>query len=81
MNESKISAEKLAKVRALNEIALGRGQSLAQMAIAWLLKDERVTTVLLGASTPQQMLDNIGTLKNMSFASDELARIETILKG
>jgi L-glyceraldehyde 3-phosphate reductase len=81
MNEGKISAEKLAKVRALNEIALGRGQSLAQMAIAWLLKDERVTTVLLGASTPQQMLDNIGTLKNMSFASDELARIETILKG
>lgn len=81
MNEGKISAEKLAKVRALNEIALGRGQSLAQMAIAWLLKDERVTTVLLGASTPQQMLDNIGTLKNMSFDSDELARIETILKG
>ncbi len=81
MNEGKISAEKLAKVRALNEIALDRGQSLAQMAIAWLLKDERVTTVLLGASTPQQMLDNIGTLKNMSFASDELARIETILKG
>jgi len=81
MNEAKISDEKLAKVRALNELALGRGQSLAQMAIAWLLKDERVTTVLLGASTPQQMLDNIGTLKNMSFTSDELARIETILKG
>ncbi|MFM8371005.1 MAG: L-glyceraldehyde 3-phosphate reductase [Bacteroidota bacterium] len=81
MNEAKISAEKLAKVRALNEMALGRGQTLAQMAIAWLLKDERVTTVLLGASTPQQMLDNIGTLKNMSFTSDELARIETILKG
>jgi len=81
MNEAKISAEKLAKVRALNEMAVGRGQTLAQMAIAWLLKDERVTTVLLGASTPQQMLDNIGTLKNMSFTSDELARIETILKG
>ncbi|MCE2822154.1 MAG: L-glyceraldehyde 3-phosphate reductase [Saprospiraceae bacterium] len=81
MNEAKISDEKLAKVRALNELALGRGQSLAQMAIAWLLRDERVTTVLLGASTPQQMLDNIGTLKNLSFTSDELARIETILKG
>ncbi|MFM7402024.1 MAG: L-glyceraldehyde 3-phosphate reductase [Bacteroidota bacterium] len=81
LNEAKISAEKLAKVRALNEMAVGRGQTLAQMAIAWLLKDERVTTVLLGASTPQQMLDNIGTLKNMSFTSDELARIETILKG
>ena len=81
MNEAKISDEKLAKVRALNELALGRSQSLAQMAIAWLLRDERVTTVLLGASTPQQMLDNIGTLKNLSFTSDELARIETILKG
>ncbi len=81
MNEAKISDEKLAKVRALNELALGRGQSLAQMAIAWLLRDERVTTVLLGASTPQQMLDNIGTLKNLSFTPDELARIETILKG
>ncbi|MFN5365825.1 MAG: L-glyceraldehyde 3-phosphate reductase [Bacteroidota bacterium] len=81
MNEAKISDEKLAKVRALNELALGRGQSLAQMAIAWLLRDERVTTVLLGASTPQQMLDNLGTLKNLSFTSDELARIETILKG
>ena len=81
MNEAKISDEKLAKVRALNELALGRGQSLAQMAIAWLLRDERVTTVLLGASTPQQMLDNIGTLKNLSFTSEELARIETILKG
>ncbi|MEY4205108.1 MAG: L-glyceraldehyde 3-phosphate reductase [Bacteroidota bacterium] len=81
MNEAKISDEKLAKVRALNELALGRSQSLAQMAIAWLLRDERVTTVLLGASTPQQMLDNIGTLKNLSFTADELARIETILKG
>ena len=81
MNEAKISEEKLAKVRALNEMARGRGQSLAQMAIAWLLRDERVTTVLLGASTPQQMLDNIGTLKNMSFTADELAGIETVLKG
>lgn len=81
MNEAKISEEKLAKVRALNDMARGRGQSLAQMAIAWLLRDERVTTVLLGASTPQQMLDNIGTLKNMSFTADELASIESVLKG
>jgi len=65
----------LEKVQNLNKIAQGRGQTLAQMAIAWLLKDPRITTVLVGASSPQQMLDNIGTLKNLQFSEAELTEI------
>lgn len=81
LNKSKISDEKLDQVRRLNDLARGRGQSLAQMAIAWLLKDPRVTSVLVGASSPKQMLDNIGTLKNLAFSQAELAQIESVLAG
>lgn len=80
LQKEKIAPEKLEKVRQLNDIALSRSQTLAQMAIAWLLKDQRITSVLVGASSPEQMLDNIGTVKNLGFEQEELSRIEGILR-
>ena len=69
------------KVAALNELAKKRGQSLAQMALAWVLRDKRVTTVLIGASKVKQLEQNVAALDNLSFADDELNQIEKILKG
>ena len=63
----------------LNEIALKRDQSLAQMAVAWLLKDKRVTSVLVGVSSEKQLLDNLGALKNTHFNASELKEIDSIL--
>ncbi len=57
-----------------------RGQSLAQMALAWLLKDQRVTSVLIGASSPDQLADSLQCLKSKPFSGDELEKIEQILK-
>jgi L-glyceraldehyde 3-phosphate reductase len=71
-----LSDENLARVRALNEIAKTRGQSLAQMAVAWVLRDPRVTTALVGASTPDQIRDNVAALKNLKFSAAELANID-----
>ncbi len=71
-----LSDENLARVRALNDIAKARGQTLAQMAIAWVLRDARVTTALIGASTPQQIKDNVAALKNLKFSAAELASID-----
>ncbi|MGE9809035.1 L-glyceraldehyde 3-phosphate reductase [Janibacter sp. G1551] len=71
-----LTAESLAHVRALNEMAKERGQSLAQMALAWVLRDERVTSVLVGASSVQQLQDNLRSVDNLDFSSDELARID-----
>ena len=71
----------IVKVKQLNEIAKGRGQSLAQMAIAWLLKDQRVTSVLIGASSVAQLKDNLATRNNLIFSEEELKQIEMILKG
>jgi len=73
-------APTLEKVKALNKIALQRGQTLAQMAIAWLLKDERVTSVLIGASSVKQLSDNLQAQKNLYFEEGELHAIEAILK-
>jgi len=67
------------KIVALNEIARRRGQSLAQMALAWVLRDNRITSVLIGASSVQQINDNVATLKNLKFSDEELAEIEKIL--
>lgn len=67
------------KVTALNDIARERNQSLAQMALAWVLKDKRVTSVLIGASSVQQITDNVETLKNLDFTEVELNQIEKIL--
>ena len=75
-----ITGDKIEKVRKLNNLALQRNQSLAQMAIAWLLKDDRVTSILIGASSPEQVLNNIACLNNLSFTPDELSEIEKILK-
>jgi L-glyceraldehyde 3-phosphate reductase len=67
------------KIVALNEIARRRGQSLAQMALAWVLRDNRITSVLIGASSVQQINNNVETLRNLKFSDDELAEIEKIL--
>ena len=75
-----ISEEKLQKIKSLNKIALQRNQSLAQMALAWLLKDSRITSVLIGASSVNQLKDNVESLKNRSFSADELTAIDAILK-
>jgi L-glyceraldehyde 3-phosphate reductase len=66
----------LARARALNEIARGRGQSLAQMAVAWVLRDPRVTTALIGASSAQQLKELVGALGNRAFSPEELASID-----
>lgn len=70
----------ISKVKDLNEIAKKRGQSMAQMAIAWLLKDERITTVLVGVSKAEQLADNVKAVENTKFSSEELEAIEKILK-
>ena len=71
-----LSDENLAKVRALREIARGRGQTLAQMAIAWILRDPRVTSALVGASSVAQLDDTLGALQRLDFSADELAEID-----
>ncbi len=78
LTEKSLTDDKLAKIRALNEVAQNRGQTLAQMALAWVLRDGEVTSVLIGASKPSQILDNIGAVKNISFSADELALIDKI---
>ena len=70
----------LAKVKKLNELAGQRGQTLAQMALAWLLKDPRVTSVLIGASSVKQLEDNVATINKLAFSTKELNLIEEILK-
>lgn len=79
LNPEDITAEKIAKAKQLNEIAASRGQSLAQMALAWLLRDGRVTSVLIGASKPSQIEDCAGAINKLDFSGEELERIEKIL--
>jgi L-glyceraldehyde 3-phosphate reductase len=76
LKEDFLSEENLARVRALNEIAQRRGQTLAQMAIAWVLRDQRVTSALIGARTVEQLEDSLGALDNLEFSADELAEID-----
>lgn len=80
ITESQVSKEVIEKAKKLNAIATERNQSLAQMAIAWVLKDDRITSVILGASKPKQVTDVIGAIKNFNFSKEELERIENILK-
>ena len=80
LDKEKITPQVLKKVKKLNEIAQHRDQSLAQMAISWLLKDPRVTSVLIGVSRVTQLEDNLAGLKNVKFSSEELEAIETILR-
>ncbi len=79
LKKEQITEEVLIKIEALHAMATDRHQSLAQMALAWLLKDERVTSVLIGASSPAQLLDSVACLKNLEFSGDELTEIENIL--
>ena len=74
-----ITKERVEQLKKLDVIAKERGQSLAQMALAWLLKDKRVTSVLVGASSPEQLLDSLKCLDNIKFEKEELDRIENIL--
>jgi L-glyceraldehyde 3-phosphate reductase len=71
-----ITEEALGHIRALNDIAAARGQSLAQLALAWALRDERVTSLVVGASSVEQLDQNIAALDNLAFSDDELATID-----
>ena len=79
LQESQVNAETLVKIGSLNELAQSRNQTLAQMALSWLLRDDRVTSVLIGASRPSQLADSLKCLDNREFGGDELERIEEIL--
>ncbi len=74
-----ITDEKIAKVLKLNEIAINRGQNLAQMALSWVLKDNRITSIVLGVSKANQIADSLKCLDNLTFSSDELEKINSIL--
>lgn len=81
LQEEELTEDKLSQIRQLHELAQERGQTLAQMALAWLLKDERVTSVLIGASRPEQLADSLKCLDKLPFSAEELEAIEKILKG
>lgn len=80
ITESQITAETINKIKQLNEVALHRNQSLAQMALAWVLKDDRITSVILGASKAQQVTESIEATKNIQFSKEELDKIDFILR-
>jgi L-glyceraldehyde 3-phosphate reductase len=79
LKPDQITGEKLNKVKQLNELAKSRGQTLAQMALAWVLRHETMTSVLIGASKVSQIEDAIGMLDKLNFSNDELEKIESIL--
>lgn len=79
LQSSQVTTEKIAMVGQLNEIALRRGQTLAEMALAWVLKDERMTSVIVGASSVKQLADNLHTLDNLKFSVEELNQIERVI--
>lgn len=79
LNPEQLTAEKLTKVRRLNELALARGQKLSQMSLAWVLRDGRVTSALIGASKISQIDDAVGMLANTEFSAEEISIIEAIL--
>lgn len=81
LQEKSITEERLSQIRALREIAVERGQTLAQLALSWILRDGEITSVLIGASKPSQILDNIGIVKSSPFSEEELRRIDEILQG
>lgn len=81
LKREQVTSKKIAKAIQLNTIAEKRNQTLAQMAVAWLLKDQRITSVLVGVSSKKQLLDNLGALENKMFSSEELDAIESILNS
>jgi L-glyceraldehyde 3-phosphate reductase len=76
LTQNMLNEENLARIGALNDIASGRGQSLAQLAIAWALRDPRVTSVLIGASSVEQLDQNVSALDHLEFTSEEIASID-----
>lgn len=78
LRESALTERRLSQIRQLNDLAARRGQTLAQMALSWILRDGIVTSVLAGASKPEQALDNIQAARNTSFTAEELALIDQI---
>ncbi|MBS4201109.1 L-glyceraldehyde 3-phosphate reductase [Bacillus sp. FJAT-49732] len=81
LKKDQVTEDVIQKVRQLNDIAAERGQSLAQMSLAWVLRGGRVTSALIGASRVSQIEDNVATLNNLEFSEEELAKIDDILKG
>lgn len=81
LKESRLDEELLTKISALNIIAADRGQTLAEMALSWLLKEDAITSVLVGASRPSQILDNIKAVENTTFTQDEQAAIDKIVSS
>ncbi|MGJ5893211.1 L-glyceraldehyde 3-phosphate reductase [Streptomyces niveiscabiei] len=81
LNSDALTEDLVAKLRALNDIAAGRGQTLAQLALAWVLRGGRVTSALVGASSAQQIEDSVGALANLDFEDAELAQIDKIVNG
>ena len=80
MKESAITKELLEQIEALNQIAKERGQTLAQMALSWVIRDGDVTSVLIGASSPEQIRENVKIVENTAFTQEELDAIDTISK-
>ncbi|TCR16406.1 L-glyceraldehyde 3-phosphate reductase [Streptomyces sp. BK205] len=81
LNSDAVTEDLVAKLRALNDLAKDRGQTLAQLALAWVLRGGRVTSALVGASSPKQIEDSVGTIAHLDFEAEELARIDAIVKG
>ncbi|WP_371657565.1 L-glyceraldehyde 3-phosphate reductase [Streptomyces sp. NBC_00280] len=80
LNSDRITEDLVQQLRALDGIAKSRGQSLAQLALAWVLRGGRVTSALVGASSPQQLEDSVAAIANLEFSDDELARIDAVIK-
>ncbi|MGB9857757.1 MAG: L-glyceraldehyde 3-phosphate reductase [Dictyoglomaceae bacterium] len=81
LKESDITPDKVEKVRELSKIAKERGQSVAQLALSWILRKQVVSSVIIGASRPEQIKENVDAIKNLNFSEDELRKIDEILKG
>ena len=81
LKKNDVTQDALTKVRALSEVARSRGQSVAQLALAWVLRDPRMTSALIGASRVEQVEQNVAALANLRFSSEELSRIDSILAG
>ncbi|MGW7257605.1 L-glyceraldehyde 3-phosphate reductase [Streptomyces sp. NPDC054834] len=81
LNSDALTGELVGKLRALDAIAKSRGQSLAQLALAWVLRGGRVTSALVGASSPQQLADSVAAIGNLDFDAEELTRIDAVVKG
>jgi L-glyceraldehyde 3-phosphate reductase len=80
LQQDQVTPDKIERIRRLNELAIKRDQTLAQMALAWILKDKRITSVLIGVSKPEQVTDSLQCFRNTWFSPDELQTIEEILK-